>query len=62
MKKPGKSSGNFWTDIYAVSSSFFLRLLHTFSDRGVLGVAIAAHCLVLLDPRRLVGQCKYLPF
>ena len=26
------------------------------------GSAIAAHSLVLLDPRRLVGQCKYLPF
>ena len=26
------------------------------------GSAIAAHCLVLLDPRQLVGQCKYLPF
>ena len=26
------------------------------------GSAIAAHSLVLLDPRRFVGQCKYLPF
>ena len=43
----------------AVSSpSFSCTLLVTEEP----GSAIAAHSLVLLDPRRFVGQCKYLPF